>query len=861
MSIRTRPVVEVDVYEEQPFGPMLYPAYGGRHRVYELSRRDIDPDGRKKNIIINPVSAEELGQAGGSGGTYFQGHTYYEGVKFIGPPVEAAIAYPMIDRSQHIGLSYFTAQGYAQQYWCDGVDGSYFTHLDQTAVLMYNYYGSQIPEGQQLGLWSKFSYPANPIICLAIVRAEPPPQFSVYKNPATTVVFGYNSGICFVLSIPYEYPPTLYVRHPVFTGGKFVAVQAMGDSSPIQTSGDPSYRGGSGTAAKQLWIGAFGGGIAVSEDCFDTMQFFPLRWSEPTAQYPYGATMMVPSGPIGIYHNAGQFATAVLPVKMPTRGVIQGPVEETQYDIVNPWHYTAQLPWLQFRQQPVYDDSGNPIAYVSGSHTLGPTLEPDAYSRIPAGRTAYEWRSNLPAVQRSQVISGSNLSTAHPEYFNTPLTFKTCVSPVLYDVIYAQPAILRSPATVSHAAKEVKDFTIQRGEDLGATGDFTLDNQLNQESAIVTADKPLAVTAMGYSLSDTEGVVYPEDSDLRALFSGYAVPSSSGAEGKVELKMEMFDIARYLQDTRKLSDTFPLDGLLTNYAIGYAASWAGIMSSQLDLEDLNTRLNAGPWDQELYWYTDSSENILNLIEEMCVYDYNAGLWISEEGKLTKGCRFCYTKRTASDVGSHFGNGLASPACLANDITSSLDGSGIHFRFFTGVKYKHLVTDLVGDEFTNMSEVYTIEKPAMEVDSRFYNSVRIKGPTYGRKKDSETVDWTDWASVAGDKANIPAWGYALGYKKTLEKTYGWAVTHSLRDIVAYTLFDSLRVKPDYRNLTVPYLPEIRRGNVIQVYGNLADQFDMSGKDYRVTAYGHSPRSAGRERSTTITCRYMRDTVVP
>ena len=854
MAIRVRPVVETTVYAETTEGPVLYPAYGGRHRVYDLSSRDFDPN-IKKNLMWSQFTAEQVGQAGSAGGTSYNGHTLYDGVKFIGSPVEAAIAYPMIDRVQKIDLNYFDAVGYAKNYWIDGNDGEYFRWADASTVLMYNYYGSAINFGYGTGLWSRFEYPPNPIICLAILRNDPPKEHLATRPLSTSVIFGYSAQSIFMLNIPYSAPPRLYVWHVDFTGGKWMPVQATkGGASALNLSGDPGWRGGAGAETKQLWIAAVGGGIAVSEDCFESVCFFPLRWTEPDTLNPYGLSPLVNGGPIGVFHNAGQWALAVPPIKMPDFSWIRGPVEGVPYDPTLAWLQTGELPWLTFRHQPVIDNQGAQIGNISGSHTLNPD---DGLIKRAAG-AEYEWIAQIPSTQFTSNITGSGLGTALPSIWAKQ--FKTCVSPALYDVIYAQPAIMRGPSGATGVAKTPVNggFSIQRSVDeISCSGTLVLDNQLGQEKDIAESEQPRMITAMGYVV-DNDGNLYPENADDRALFSGYGVVRTGGEGGKSTLELDLYGIGRQLTECKKLSDTFPLDGQPVDSAMRHAASWAGIAPAKCRFEDLGTSLNWGPWDKELYWYTDSAENLANLMEEICVYDYNAALWEDEEGYLVKGCPFCRQLRTAEDVTTHFGAGLASPGCLLKDIETSLDGSGIHYRFFTGAKYKHLA-GTVSNNYTMYAEVASIDKPAPDVEGKYFNSCRIKGPVYGRNDDSETVDYTDWYSVNG-VTPPDGYGYALGYKKTLERTYGWAANHRIRSLVAYWLWSAHRVRPEFRTLVVPFLPEVRRGQVFQVYGNMATQHGLAGKDYRVTAYAHQPSLSGRERATTITGRFMRMSVV-
>ena len=420
----------------------------------------------------------------------------------------------------------------------------------------------------------------------------------------------------------------------------------------------------------------------------------------------------------------------------------------------------------------------------------------------------------------------------------------------------------------------IKEFTLQRTcEQLGATGSATLDNRIGQEQALASTNSPRLVTLMGY-WTGSDDQLHPSET-LRALFSGYGMPRSNVEAGAVDLTLDLFDISDSIQNTKKLSDTFPLDGMYVYDALIHLASWCGLKPTNCNFENLGTRLNAGPHDKELYWYTDSSENILALMQEICVYDYGAALWVAEDGRLTKGCPYCHGLRTGtplsvigedtvtidpSYVGGHVGTGSHSPGCLAQDITTSADGSGVHFKFFTGGKFK---TDAgVALDDIMHGEIMHIERPFLEVDKSYYSCVRVKGPTTKKQgDDSYTKDFTDWPSVMGVVPHPDDWGYSLNYKRTLEKTYGWAVSDAYRTMAAYCLFNQYRIRPEFQTIVVPFLPEVRFGNVFQVYGKAADNIGASGKDFRVWSYAHNVAiGTGRERATTITGRFMRPTPV-
>ncbi|MHB8994564.1 MAG: hypothetical protein ACYC63_04865 [Armatimonadota bacterium] len=409
--------------------------------------------------------------------------------------------------------------------------------------------------------------------------------------------------------------------------------------------------------------------------------------------------------------------------------------------------------------------------------------------------------------------------------------------------------------------KDLKEFSIQRSADqLGATGSVTLDNQLGQEVDLATTQQARMVTLAGYWVGK-DGVLYPTDTTKRAIFSGWGMPHSNVEQGSVNLTLDLFDISDHVTNCKKLSDTFPLDGLYVYDALIHLASWCGLKPNNCNFENLGTKLNMGPWEKELFWYTDSSENIVSLMQEICDYDMGAALWVAEDGRLTKGCPHCRQPRgglciDSNYAGAHFGSGSGSAGCLAQDLLTGAGSDGTHFKFYTGPKAKTEAGYTAADVM--MGEVFNIDKPFLEVDHNYYNCVRVKGPTTRKVgEDSVTVDMTDWPSVCGVSPHPQRWAHSVGYKKTLERSYGWAVSDAYRRMVAYCLWDQHRMRPEYQTVVVPFLPEVRLGNVFRIYGKAAKIIGATDKLFRVGSYAHQVgRGDGRERATTVTGRFMK-----
>lgn len=864
MLARGEPIVQVRVYEEQSYGFMQYPAYGGRFRFDSIARRDVetDPD---KTFRIEQVPPSVIAAAKVRpivGGFSADGSPQqYPAVTFLPSPVECLIATPFLDTTQEVDLDYFYLLGAFQDGWDDMLQDDIRPWIDESSVLCHNdYRGYTTSAGYWCGVRSAFQYPADPIICLALYRTGPSSNTPAGVTPSTLVYFGINANCTFCLQIGYDVAPVLWVKHNVYTQGQWRQIHASHNSSPLRVIGNPSWRGQPDPPL--TWILPAAGGIAVSDDGLRSLTFFPVRWVSPDAVHPWGKGPLVPGGPIELWHNAGQWGFAVVPLNMMDVSKLQTPLVQTPFDWGAP--LLAEPYFLRLRQDEVFDING--AAVPDGAAVVIGTYDTDD-SRIPDSRLANEYRIGIPRVLATSVFSTTGNSKRDSSPGAGVVTqFTTYTCPRVYDLIYGQPALMATPPTPTYEDRLAKVFSIGRDSDrIDFDGDVELDASQRRENDLTSIERPRAVTVAGYwnSIIATEGeggeiettteIVTPVAEQAQA--AGFVSEVDVAVQGgQVGLRLPIHGVGRFISGSRRLSDTFPLDWMLVTDALRHCANWCGIPDSLCNFEDLGLRLNGGPHNSELFWYAESGDRIGQLMQEINLYACNAAMWVAEDGRLTTGCPYCHTQRTAATASAHFGKGPASAACLAADVVSSGDAAGLHYRFATSAA---AISEAGVDKDDPMEwHVVSLSKPSLSIEQHYSNCVRIKGPTYGKPDDSHTFDLTDWHSVLGTVPHPVSNGFTLGHKRPYEKTYAWAVTEAMRCNVAFWLLDQMMRRPEFCEIVVPYQPGARLGQTFRVWGNAADDAGLTGKVYRVWSYHHRVNAKRqRESGTTLVGRFM------
>ena len=857
------PVISANVYAAQAQSAMRYPAYGIRTRFNSVVERNIDYNPTKQ-FLMGTTNAQYLAQnslrALESDAKTDEVAGGIPTMKFVPSPVECLINTPFLDLSQAVDLDSFYLDGAMRDGWNDNLANDVTPWLDASSVICYNDYADwQTAAGRWVGVYSAFQYPSNPIICLALYRTDPSSTVPSSVTPSTCITFG-NNQTGFVLQINYNSAPLLMVNDKTYTQGQWRRVHAHDGGHELKTLGNMSVRGEKTPAL--LWIAPMSGGIAVSEDCFSSVNFFSLRWGKPTTDHPYGDAPYVPAGRIGIHHNAGQFGFAVVPNGMCAEARLQTPVTRTAFNVVAAQNGDALPSWARLRQDPIVDADGAVVQDGSALTFLTSNVGGTPYptSRIPADGTGVEYLIVNPAVlcvSKFQRTGNSqrNKGTNPPQN----LTFTTVNCPRLYDLIAGQPATLQVPAETTFASKDanMKSFSVTASaENVDITGDITLEASRGRELDLVDLSTPRNITISGAWEDADHTIITPEL--LMPQASGWVAETQAhGSGGTATLSLPFHCIGRHLSGTRRLSDCFPLDGFGVKEALTEATTWTGVRAAFTNFEDLGLYLNNGPHDRELYWYSESGDRLEELMKEICLYACNAQLRVVPNGQLATGCPHCGATRTADNVASHFGKGPASPGCLAFDMARNGDPLGLDFRFVTStLSYDDAGLDTPDPMTCLIAGENSISKPAMEIEHYYFNCVRIKGPDYAKADDSSTVDLTDWASVNGAASPAQSNSYILGYKKTLEKTFQWADTPEIRARVANWIFDQCCRRPEFVELTVPFQPTVRIGNTFRVWGSLADDLGASNKKYRVWSYSHRDVTpgVGRERATTLLGRF-------
>ena len=129
--------------------------------------------------------------------------------------------------------------------------------------------------------------------------------------------------------------------------------------------------------------------------------------------------------------------------------------------------------------------------------------------------------------------------------------------------------------------------------------------------------------------------------------------------GKGRLEVAALDPTVRLRDEKADGRCPVFDGWEVKDVFHWVLDRCGLDRGEQDIEDTGTRLSLGQPEQPL-WYPEPGRSWLEFMLEVAKFDYNAGVFFDEDGRLVKACQFCRTKRTAENVMQH--DGGAAGAC-------------------------------------------------------------------------------------------------------------------------------------------------------------------------------------------------------
>jgi len=769
--------------------PLLCEVLSMATRVTPVAEVDLMQPGQRYQVKYDGFARTDLvAELSKTGGAYsnfvdWQGQpavgsaARYSAAMTVGEGnLNSIVARPFLDLSQAVGLGHFTPLGGTwQQLKGLGLPNE---------VKLYQSDGSP---NKSTGMTSNFDLPTNPVFCVSIYRAEPSPEHDWPACPPYTEIhFGIGEEETWAIVLPYA--GTLYLMHKGEDGWRRVTESER----CIQL---PTLEGFAAGQRLLLWVAVLRGRIVVSTDGF--------REDVWVYEVP-GYTIHVPKGKVTLWHNAGQWMFSLFPIAMPTAQIDSAPVE-AGYDTEDS---TGEL-LLNIRHLPVVDDDLNELRKVSVEDTTAERTDLTASQRA--------WRATIEPYVHEETEVGEDPETGEP------VDFRTCVSPQLYAVQmgqYAQIADNGEPGLAGIAS----DVIALRGDHphklQAAAYDLELDNQLGQYGDLEEYRR--ISVKLGWKMSEGS----PE---LTQTFTGHIVepPPTVLPGGKGQLELALLDPTVRLRDEKADGRCPVFDGWKVKDAFAWVLDRCGFDRSEQDLEDTGTRLSLGQPEGPL-WYPEPGRSWLEFLLEVAKFDFNAGIFFDEAGRLVKACRFCRTKRNAADVMQH--DGGAEGACP------------------TSVDWELYTRGAAADDPSEPGEILRLSRPRRTLSARdFANYVAVCGVG----ADGRPVE-----AVAYDPASLydPASDRYVGWRKMHVEALESYISQDLVNRLCQDRFAELSQRPEHIAIVTPLLPAMRIGQVILVRGG--ETVGADGQKYRISSLAHTVRKGRRSRAITeVTARWI------
>lgn len=754
MPERKHPVTRVRLYDPGQRYVQRYDGFGHHAVAAELWRTQA--------ISCDTISPGDLGVGAGVGDP----SPVPRAMLLDHPELNCLICRPFLDTKQQLGLEHL-----------DLVRGRWLAlpGLGMDAeVRLYQYDGMQ--EGAT-GAVSRFTLPRNPVVCVSLQRNNPRPGRDWGSEPpGTTIQLGVGSQHEWSLVLPYGGSPLVMRR----ADGEWVRLANGGGS------GRPGGLEGYGSGGRLLvWLGVWRGRLVVSTD-----GFAKDLWVCPTGP----ERIEVGAGRIGLWHNAGQWAFSIIPVKM-VAAELNSEAIETGYDT----EACAGELMLSARSQAVMDEAGQELAGVS---VVDSTAE----------------RSDLTSTQRAWRCSLEPY--LHEE---TGPAFQTAVSPELYSVQTGQyPEIVDSGAAgwtdISDDVESVRGGASNDGRASAYT--VEMDNSLGQHAN--TGEYRRASLELGWLMGD-------DATQYAAVADGYLVePEPAVLAGpRSRMLAAIIDPMVRLRDEKCDGRAPVFDGWPVRNVFAWVLDRCGIPDAMRELEDTGTVLSTGSPERFL-WQVEPGRTWGEFLEEAAAFDYRAGVFFREDGVLVKACRHCRVGRTPGDVTSH--DGTLSGAC----------GDEVRWELYT--------RSALAAEPDAPGAVLSIERPReslLQADFANYVAVLGVGPD-GRPVRSVVYE-------PGSLFDADSQVY-VGWRKmdvTALETY---TTQAEANRLAQELFRERSSRPEHVLVTMPLEPGMRVGDLVRVNG--AETVGASGQVYRVAEVSHRVRRGpGQAATTQVKARWL------
>ena len=181
------------------------------------------------------------------------------------------------------------------------------------------------------------------------------------------------------------------------------------------------------------------------------------------------------------------------------------------------------------------------------------------------------------------------------------------------------------------------------------------------------------------------------------------------------------------------------------------------------------------------------------------------------------------------------------------------GNGVKWRFLTSNRPHDFSRAGITDHRPFEYDCSRIEVDASETKSKHYNSVHVKGSTQLNQDEPPSIEKTHWPSVRGQpevgSASYP-WGFfSLGYLKQLQLSYPWANRPDILQRVAAINWANMPWH-FYANVTVPYDPFYRVGDVFTIHGSQAMHIGCDNQMFRIKGVSHGGYTPADRHNTML-----------
>ncbi|MGE4406383.1 hypothetical protein [Pseudomonas sp.] len=291
-------------------------------------------------------------------------------------------------------------------------------------------------------------------------------------------------------------------------------------------------------------------------------------------------------------------------------------------------------------------------------------------------------------------------------------------------------------------------------------------------------------------------------------------PSLEGAHAEVPL----LDLLAYLGVQRFDQGLPRMDGWTVRGAVQWVLEAHGIGPDQYDLEDTGAVLTSGPWEKPV-WQPERGRSVLDFLREILEKGgRHAAIWC-ENGIIKTGCRFCRTKRTASDWQSHCDNGWASSGCLAADVARAGNADGVDLELYARPAGAGFDPDQVG-------VAVDLERYTTRIDTQDYaNYVSVQG---------RTPDGDILTAVVYTNDELLQRGWLVPRIETDSALTTEAAVSARAD----ELLNELAQKAVFVRGTCLWTPAMRPGRVVRIHG--AERLGLDGHKFRIVSATHSIR---------------------